>query len=172
MNILFIGGSQGAKVFSKIIPDMIVNLPREIKDKLYIHQQVKEEDIEATQERYAKENIACEVKSFFNNMNEKLAQVDLVIARAGASTISELITFGLPAIFIPYPSAADNHQYYNAKEIEDIGACWLVKEGPDSSMELLQIIKSIGNDSAILNEYSVALKDLRQNASENIIKLI
>ena len=172
LSILIIGGSQGAKVFSKIIPDMIVNLPQTLKDKLYIYQQVKEEDIELIKERYSKENIACEIKNFFNDMNEKLAQVDLVIARAGASTISELIAFKLPAIFIPYPSAADNHQYYNAKEIEDLKAGWIVKEDAVSSMALLQIIKSIDKNPSILKEYSSVFANLKQNASKNIVDLV
>lgn len=172
LNILIIGGSQGAKIFSQMIPNAIGNLPKDIKDKLYIHQQVKSEDIDSIKEQYSQENISCEIKSFFNNMDIKLNQADLVIARAGASTISELIAFKLPAIFIPYPSAADNHQYYNAKEIENIKAGWIVKEETESSIKILEIIKYIDKNPSILKEYSLALKSIDQNASKNIIKLI
>lgn len=172
LNILIIGGSQGAKVFSKIIPNVIINLPKNIKSKLYIHQQVKEEDINSIKEQYSQEGIAYEIKSFFDNMDEKLHQADLVIARAGASTISELIAFNLPAIFIPYPSAADNHQYYNAKEIEDMKGGWVVKEDSESSMKILKIIKSIDKNPSILEDYSLALKSIKQNASHKIITLI
>lgn len=172
LNILIIGGSQGAKIFSKIIPNMIVNLPRSIKDKLYIRQQVKAEDINTIKEKYSQENISHEIKSFFDDMDKKLNQADLVIARAGASTISEVIAFKLPAIFIPYPSAADNHQYYNAKEIENIKAGWIVKENSESSMNILKIIKSIDKDPSILTEYSLPLKSINNNASHRIINLI
>ncbi len=172
LSILIIGGSQGAKIFSKIIPEVIVNLPQAIKNKLHICQQAKEEDIEIIKAKYAKENIACEIKSFFNDMNKQLAQADLMISRAGASTIAELIAFKLPAIFIPYPSATDNHQYYNAKEIVDAGGGWVVKEDSNSSAQLLQIIKLIDKDPAILTKYSNALKGLQQDASANIVKLI
>ena len=171
-SILIIGGSQGAKVFSKIIPDMIANLPKDIKEKLYISQQVKEEDIELLKKKYSQEHIPYEIKSFFDNMDEKLSQANLVIARSGASTISELIKVGLPAIFIPYPTAADNHQYYNAKEIVDQKAGWLVKESSDSASQLLQIIKSIHQDLSILSTYSDNLKKLDMDASNNIAKLI
>ena len=172
LSILIIGGSQGAKIFSKIIPEVIVNLPQAIKNKLHICQQAKEEDIEMIKARYSKENIACVIRSFFNDMNKQLAQADLMISRSGASTVAELIAFKLPAIFIPYPSATDNHQYYNAEEIVKVGGGWVVKEDTNSSAQLLQIIKLIDKDPAILTKYSEALKSLRQDASKNIIKLI
>lgn len=172
LSILIIGGSQGAKIFSKIVPDTIINLPKEIKSKLFIYQQVKEEDIESVKEKYKKEGISCEIKSFFNDMSNKLSLANLVIARAGASTISELIAFKLPAIFIPYPSAADNHQYYNAKAIVDINAGWLVKENDNSHEELSKIIKSIHKDYSILDIYSKELESLKTNSSTNIIDLM
>ena len=172
LSILIIGGSQGAKIFSKIIPDVIIKLPKDIKEKLHISQQVKEEDIELIKEKYSQENISYEIKSFFDNMEEKLSQANLVIARSGASTISELIKAGVPAIFIPYPTAADNHQYYNAQEIVDQKAGWLVKESSDSASQLLQIIKSINQDLSLLNTYSDNLKKLDMDASNNIASLI
>jgi UDP-N-acetylglucosamine--N-acetylmuramyl-(pentapeptide) pyrophosphoryl-undecaprenol N-acetylglucosamine transferase len=172
LSILIIGGSQGAKVFSKMIPDMIVNLPQEIKDKLYICQQAREEDIETIKARYAKENIQCEILSFFNDMNERFAQADLLIARSGASTISEVIKVGMPTVFIPYPTAADDHQYYNAKEIVEAEAGWLVKESNDAHLQLLQIVKTIYKDPSILFSYSEKLKAMDQDASENITKLL
>ncbi|MEK6733673.1 MAG: glycosyltransferase, partial [Pseudomonadota bacterium] len=77
-----------------------------------------------------------------------------------------------PAIFIPYPTAADNHQYLNAKAIVDMGAAWLVKEDNNSHIELLQIIKSIDNDPSILKRFSNILRQEDLDASDNIIKLI
>ena len=172
LSILIIGGSQGAKIFSRMIPEVMINLPQEIKDKLHIVQQVKEEDIGTIKARYKQENISCEVQSFFTDMNKKLAQANLVIARSGASTIAELITTQLPAILIPLPSSADNHQYHNAKEMADLKACWLVEENANAQKNLLQIIKSIDRDPDLLNKYSEALKSLQQNAAENIMRII
>lgn len=172
LKILIIGGSQGAKIFSKIIPDAIVNLPKDVKNNLFVYQQAKEEDIIAIKQRYLKEGIDCEIKSFFDDIHNKFKQVDLVIARAGASTISELIEFSLPAIYIPYPTAADNHQYHNAKELENINAAWVVKEDANTAANILQILKKISQDASILTSYSKSLDNLKQNACENIIKLI
>jgi UDP-N-acetylglucosamine--N-acetylmuramyl-(pentapeptide) pyrophosphoryl-undecaprenol N-acetylglucosamine transferase len=150
---------------------MVINLPQEIKDKLFISQQVREEDIPLLKAQYAKEGIKCEIDSFFSDMAEKLSKADFVIARSGASTIAELIVMGVPAILIPYPTAADDHQYHNAKELADSKASWLVKETPNSHVDILRIVKLINKDPAMLDEYSKALKDMNKDASENISKL-
>lgn len=171
-NILIIGGSQGAKVFSKLIPDMIINLPNEFKEKISICQQAKEEDIVAITERYKQDNIECSIKSFFNDMGKRLATSNLVIARAGASTISELVKIGVPAVFIPYPYAADNHQFFNAKMLVDAKASWLVEESSNAHIELLQIIKSIFKDKTILANYSNSMKAMNKDGCGNILKLI
>ncbi len=172
ITILIIGGSQGAKIFSKIIPAMVVNLPEDIKAKLFIYQQVKQEDIALIEEIYAKEGIDCEIKSFFTDINDKLNRANLVIARSGASTIAELIAVALPGILIPLPTSADNHQYYNAKEIADMNASWLLIEEPNVQNGLLKIVKSISKDSSILDKYSNKLKTLQQDACKNIIEVI
>jgi UDP-N-acetylglucosamine--N-acetylmuramyl-(pentapeptide) pyrophosphoryl-undecaprenol N-acetylglucosamine transferase len=172
LSILIIGGSQGAKVFSKIIPDMIRNLPSEIKEHLRIFQQVKEEDVDLIKEYYAKEGIECEVKSFFNDMDKKLEQANLVIARAGASTIAELIKVGRPAIFIPYPTAADNHQYLNAEILVNSKASWIVEENSNSASELIRVVKEIYRNPEMLKNYSLAIKAMDKNAEEVILQLI
>ncbi len=171
-NILIIGGSQGAKVFSKVIPEMIINLPKEDKENLFLCQQVKEEDITTITAFYKREKIECEIKSFFDDMDKKLANANLVIARAGASTISELVKVGVPAVFIPYPYAADNHQFFNAKEIVDSKAGWVVEESNNTYIELLQIIKSILKDPSILVDYSNHLKEMDRDGCANILKLL
>ncbi len=172
ISLMVIGGSQGAKIFSKMIPDMIINLPKDIKEKIYVCQQVREEDIPSIKEKYAKENINCEIQSFFNDMPKKLSKSNIVIARAGASTISELIRMRLPTIFIPYPTAADDHQLLNAKEIVNSNAGWLVHESNDSHLQLLQIFKSIVKDSSILTLYSTNLEKLDQDGCMNLVELV
>ncbi len=170
--LLIIGGSQGAKIFSRIIPEMVINLPAEIKAKLCIYQQVKEEDVERIKEIYTKEAIECEINSFFTDMNDKLNKANLVIARSGASTIAELITTQVPAILIPLLSSADNHQYYNAKAMTEIGASWLVIEEPSVQSSLLKIVKAISKDPSLLSKRSEKLKSLQQDASKNIAKMV
>jgi len=172
LSILVIGGSQGAKIFSKIVPEVIINLPAEIKAKLHICQQVKEEDVDLITALYTNQGITCEIKSFFNNMAQQFGQANLVIARSGASTIAELIATKLPAILIPLPNSADNHQFYNAKEMDDLSAAWLIEEGPKAKNNMLRIIKSIGQDSQKIEKRISKLESLQQDACENIIRII
>ena len=172
LSILIIGGSQGAKIFSKILPEVILKLPRAIKNKLHICQQVKKEDINLITEIYTKEGITCEVSSFFSNMDKKLSEANLMISRSGASTIAELIATKLPAILIPLPNSADNHQFYNAKEMDDLKASWLLIEDDDIKKKMLEIITSIGENSKLLSQPINKLEELQQDSCKNIIKII
>jgi UDP-N-acetylglucosamine--N-acetylmuramyl-(pentapeptide) pyrophosphoryl-undecaprenol N-acetylglucosamine transferase len=171
-NIVIIGGSQGAKSFSKLIPDAIINLPQEIKQRIHIYQQVKEEDIAILQDCYNKKNIASTIQSFFSNMDEILAKADLLIARAGASTIAEVIKTRTPTIFIPYPFASDKHQHSNALEISNHQAGWLVPESEQTSTEILKLLKQILAKPELLEFCSQNLEKLDKDACNNIYELV
>jgi UDP-N-acetylglucosamine--N-acetylmuramyl-(pentapeptide) pyrophosphoryl-undecaprenol N-acetylglucosamine transferase len=121
LRLLVIGGSQGAKIFSDIIPQAIGALPEELRPRIRIDQQCRPEDVEAVKAAYKALNLQADVQAFFNDMSARLASAHLVIARAGASSISELCVVGRPAILVPLPAATDNHQYFNAQAVEDIG---------------------------------------------------
>lgn len=170
--ILIIGGSQGAKVFSSIIPEALQKLDEKTKSKLLVYQQVRKEDVEELIKVYDKEKIECEIKPFFDDMQERLVKASFLISRAGASTIAELIATQTPSILIPYPSAADNHQYYNAKEIENAKASWLVIEEPQITNKLLKTINEIIQNPEIIEEYSTNLVKMKMDSSEKIIQLI
>lgn len=167
LSILIIGGSQGAKIFSKIIPDMLRNLPKEIKSNIHVCHQVKKEDIDNISNIYDRQNISHEVKEFFSDMDVKLKQTDLVISRAGASTIAELIKTRVPAIFIPYPTAVDNHQHLNAKILSDAKAAWIVPESATSHTSLLKLIQDIYKNPNILKEYANNISALDQFVSKH-----
>ena len=166
--LLVIGGSGGAKIFSKIIPEMIINLPVKIK----IIQQAKEEDIASIKAQYKQAGITCEVKSFFDNMDEKLAQSSLAITRSGASTLAELIAVQLPAILLPLPNSADNHQYYNAKEMDDNGAAWLINQDNNVQSNLLKLVKQIIKNPKLLRNCSNNLLKQRIDATKKLVELI
>ncbi len=127
--ILIFGGSQGAAFFSRKFPEVLLKLPVELQKKLVITQQARPEDKEALTALYADKPFkSVTVQSFFDNMPELLKESHLIIARGGASTITELEVIGRPAIIVPLPSAADNHQMENARQFCDDGAGWLVNE--------------------------------------------
>ena len=128
MHILVTGGSQGASVFSQVVPGALANLPAALRARVRIDQQCREVDLEETKETYRKLGIDVDLASFFVDLPARLAASHLVIARSGASTVSELAVAGRPAILVPLPTAMDNHQYYNANAFEDVGGGWVMTQ--------------------------------------------
>lgn len=160
--IFIFGGSQGAKLFSELIPESIQILMQKQQNlKLNIIQQAALDDQVKIKDIYSKLNINYEFAEFFDNMALKYKEADLVISRAGASTIEELTYIGLPAIFIPLPSAADNHQYYNAKLLADKKAGWCLEQNSISAEELADKILGLISNPQILYD-----------ASQNLLKRI
>ena len=128
VHLLVTGGSQGASVFSEVVPGAIALLPENLRARLRIDQQCREIELETTRAKYAKLGINADLASFFVDIPARLAASHLVIARAGASTVSELAVAGRPAILVPLPNAMDNHQYYNANAFEEVGGGWLMSQ--------------------------------------------
>lgn len=128
LNLLIIGGSQGARVFGEVIPAAIAMLPAELRARLDVVQQVREEQLASARQVYEEAGVKAETAPFFTNMGERLAAAHLVIARAGASTVTELQAAGRPAILIPFAAAADDHQTANADGLLSVGAADLFTE--------------------------------------------
>ena len=127
--IVVMGGSQGAKVFSDLVPQAIEIATKHNPDiKLEVIQQAKIEDIDNIKSIYDKCKIKCEVSDFFHNIPKILVHAHLVIARSGASTIAELIQMSQPAFFVPFPFAAEKHQDFNADVIAKSGGGWWVPQ--------------------------------------------
>lgn len=115
INILVTGGSQGARLFGEVIPKAIIGLPAEQRVRVRIVQQAREEQLEAVRAAYKAAGVSAVVESFFSDMQDRLAAAHLVIARAGASTVTELAIAGRPSILIPLGIAMDDHQTANAE---------------------------------------------------------
>ncbi len=128
-HLLITGGSQGARFLSRELPKALLNLPDSIRAQMIITQQARPEDVDDLQKLYQDAGFyATTVQSFFDNMPELLARSNLVIGRAGSSTLAELAIVGRPGIYIPLPTSADNHQFENARQFAESGAGWLVVE--------------------------------------------
>jgi UDP-N-acetylglucosamine--N-acetylmuramyl-(pentapeptide) pyrophosphoryl-undecaprenol N-acetylglucosamine transferase len=123
--LLVIGGSQGAHSLNQAFAALLAQLDPE---GLAIAHQTGAADLEAVRGAYASAGIDAEVAAFFDDVPERLARADLVIARAGAATVAELCAAGVASILVPYPHAADDHQLANARELERSGACVLVED--------------------------------------------
>ncbi|WP_339426736.1 glycosyltransferase, partial [Pseudomonas proteolytica] len=115
--VLVTGGSQGASVLSQVVPDGLSLLPVAFRRRLQVTHQARIEDNDACRAKYAELSIAADLATYLPDLPEQLAWAHLVIARAGASTLAELTCAGRPAILVPLPSATDDHQTANAREM-------------------------------------------------------
>ena len=159
--ILVTGGSQGAKFFSSIVPEslrIIHQWKPEIKIDLV--QQATVDQHNNLQATYAKTCHKFELAEFFKDMPQRYLNSDLVICRAGSSTIAELIYLGQPAILIPFPFAAENHQFYNAKALTDKNAAWYFEQSSMSSADLAALILTLAADRSLLQDASKKLREL------------
>lgn len=128
VHLLVIGGSQGARVLSEVVPAAVLGLSEALRARLRITQQARPEDLDAVAEIYKAAGIRAEVATFFDDMSERLAASSLVISRAGASTVAELSVVGRPAILIPYAAAMDDHQSANARALAAAEAAIVLPE--------------------------------------------
>lgn len=127
LNILVMGGSLGAAVFSEVLPEAINQLSKKQKSKLSIMQQCREADIDAVKKAYAEMGINAQCETFIENVPEELEKCHLFIGRSGG-TVFEIIAAGRPAIYVPYPHHADQQQKINADAISDKGGAWTIEE--------------------------------------------
>ncbi|MCC2980247.1 undecaprenyldiphospho-muramoylpentapeptide beta-N-acetylglucosaminyltransferase [Sphingomonas sp. IC4-52] len=148
--VLVTGGSQGASVLSKVVPDGLAMLPVAFRRRLQVTHQARIEDIDAARAKYAELEIAADLATYLPDLPEQLGWAHLVIARAGASTISELTAAGRPAILVPLPGATDDHQTANAREITAAGGARTIPQNAFTPSELAKQMQKLGLDPAAL----------------------
>lgn len=158
--ILVLGGSQGAKTFSEIIPQVIKKFPKKIQENFVIYQQCREQDKKDTEEAYKDVPSEIIISSFFNNMPEIYAKTNIIISRAGASSISEILAVGIPSIIVPLAIAADDHQTYNAVEITNKKAGYVIKQKDFNTENLFNIIDHLLENKEELKTFAVNAKSL------------
>jgi UDP-N-acetylglucosamine--N-acetylmuramyl-(pentapeptide) pyrophosphoryl-undecaprenol N-acetylglucosamine transferase len=128
IRILVLGGSQGARVFSEVVPAAIDRLTARWRSRLVITHQCRPESLDAVEDAYRRIGIHAELSAFFDDVPQRLASAHLMISRAGASSVAEITTIGCPAMLVPYPFAADDHQMANARALVEAGAAWLIPQ--------------------------------------------
>ncbi len=173
INIVIMGGSQGAELFSKIIPNAISMLNKNILGKLHIYQQTIENDIKYVKNFYKKLNIAATIEPFFKNPEQLLKIATIFIARAGASTILEVGTIGRPSIFIPILHK-DKQQYINAEQITNNGGGYIIDQNDLTSEILYEKLNDMLSDFKKLEKMAKNARvfAVKNNASKNIANLI
>ena len=143
MNLLVFGGSQGARVLSDTVPDAIALLPDGLRDRLRVAQQARPEDLDRVAQAYDAIGVRAEVEPFFRDIPRRLSEAQLVISRAGASSVADISVIGRPAILIPYAAATADHQTANSRGLVDAQAAVRIPESkltPDSLSDAIAAI--------------------------------
>ncbi|SIT77153.1 UDP-N-acetylglucosamine--N-acetylmuramyl-(pentapeptide) pyrophosphoryl-undecaprenol N-acetylglucosamine transferase [Pontibaca methylaminivorans] len=173
MSLLVIGGSQGARILSDVVPDAVAALPGHLRGHLRVAHQARAEDGERVTAAYAAHGIQAEVKPFFKDIARRISEAQLVIARAGASTIADLTVIGRPAILIPYAAAAGDHQTANARVLVEAGAATLIPESRlDAEVLAGQIGLILGNPDAAVQMSHAAWGAAIPDATQRLVALV
>ena len=150
VRLLVVGGSLGATVLSEVVPAAVAMLPPALLSRLQVVQQCREADLEMVRGKYAELGVAAECAAYITDFPERLRWAHLVIARAGASTVAELACAGRPAIFVPYPSAMDDHQTYNVVDLVEAGGAISFAQRDFTPAEVAKHIQRMALESGAL----------------------
>lgn len=171
-SILVIGGSQGANIFSSIVPKAMKEVRKRYPDKkIKISHQCADPG-EQLKGEYKKLNLTFETEQFFSDMPRKYAEADLVISRAGASTLEEVVQTCKPALLIPLPIAANNHQELNARYLSSKGASWCISQNDSCYLEVASTIIEILDKPELLRKAAINLQALHSRESLTLLNLI
>ncbi len=172
IDLLVVGGSLGARVFSDIVPAALTGLPEDLRTRLRLVQQCRREDMARVSAVYAEAGIAADLSPFFADMAERYAAAHLVIGRAGASTCAELAAIGRPAILVPLPGAIDDHQSANARVLADAGAAVVLSQPQFTATALTAALTSMLRDPDRLSAAAQAAKTGARDAASDLANLV
>ncbi|MGO4571157.1 undecaprenyldiphospho-muramoylpentapeptide beta-N-acetylglucosaminyltransferase [Microvirga sp. 2TAF3] len=177
LRLLVVGGSQGARVMSDIVPPAIELLPPELRSRIVVCQQARGEDLERVRAHYSRLGVSFEAEPFFKDLPQRMAQSHLVISRSGASTVAELAVIGRPSILIPLPGAIDQDQAANAKTLGDIGAAIVLPQVQFTPERLAQEVRSFLEEPdrltlAAAAAHSASITDAAERLAQVVLQLV
>ncbi|MBL4929940.1 UDP-N-acetylglucosamine--N-acetylmuramyl-(pentapeptide) pyrophosphoryl-undecaprenol N-acetylglucosamine transferase [Fuscibacter oryzae] len=173
MSVVIIGGSQGARILSDVVPDAIARLPEGLRHHLRIAQQARPEDHDRVVAAYEAAGVVAEVAPFFADIPRRLSEAQLVISRSGASSVADISVIGRPSILIPFAAAMDDHQTANARGLVDAGAAVLIPEKALDATTLADHMASVlGQPGAALHMSQNALGQGRPDATDRLVALV
>ncbi|MBY0500717.1 MAG: undecaprenyldiphospho-muramoylpentapeptide beta-N-acetylglucosaminyltransferase [Alphaproteobacteria bacterium] len=158
--LLVTGGSQGAKVFGEIVPQAVYLLEPVQQKRLRISQQCRAEFLDMTKALYERTKAKVELSPFLENMGERYKKAHLIISRAGASSAVEAAVVGRPTLFVPYPYAMDDHQFYNSKEVINAGGGWMMREKEFTSIALSNLLSELMTSPWKLSQAAVNIRTI------------
>jgi len=155
--VLVFGGSQGARTLNRAVVEALPQLDQ-FKETLLLLHQTGQTEYNAIREAYAKHSVRAEVSPYIEAMPEAFARADLVVCRAGASTVGELTAAGRAAILVPYPAAANRHQLRNAESLAARGAARVILDRDLNGERLVATIRELLGDPAKLERMETAMR--------------
>ncbi len=170
--LLVFGGSQGARAINQAMIESLAGLREKIPGIHIIHQ-TGQRDYDHVLAAYQQSGISGEVHKFIDDMPGTFGRADLLVCRSGASTVGEITAAGKPAIFVPFPAAADDHQNVNARALERAGAAVVVEESNLGAAYLVDTIAALIGDARRLQSMSAAARSLAHpKAVEEIAEMV
>lgn len=146
LSLLVIGGSQGARILSDVLPDAVGLMEAPLRGRLRLAHQARAEDAARVAERYAELGVNAEVAPFFDDVPRRLAEAQLVVSRAGASSVAELSVVGRPAVLVPYGAATADHQTANARGLAEAGGARIIAEADLTAQTLCAALSGLLSD--------------------------
>ena len=167
VHLLVLGGSLGAQVLNKTVPEALVDLVGEVKIQV-LHQAGKRTLAEA-RNAYAENGVQAEIVEFIDDMADAYGRADLVVARAGALTLSELAAAGVGSILVPYPHAVDDHQTKNAAWLVDAGAALVLPQAELTAKHLRESLQPLLKNRAQLLAMAEAARNIARTDADRIV---
>ncbi len=173
MSLLVIGGSQAAHILAEVVPGAVALLPGNILYHLRVAHQARAEDVEVVRQRYSEIGIVAEVAPFFEDVAARLVEAQLVISRAGASSVADIMAIGRPAIFVPLAAAIKDEQTANAQGPAEAGAAIVIPEEQLTALDLSHKILAVLTNGRRATEMAKAAKSLgKLEATETLVLLV
>lgn len=174
VEIFITGGSTAlTHIFNETVPEALKLLSEDVRERFHAVHQCRETEQEATAERYRSAGVNAEIKSFFDDIPQRLTACHLFIGRAGASSVAELAVVGRPAIYVPYPSHADMQQKYNAEALTLKGGGWIMMQDQFTPQTLAAQLDILIKTPALLQNAAAAAKACGQpNAVKKLADLV
>ncbi|WP_050928018.1 UDP-N-acetylglucosamine--N-acetylmuramyl-(pentapeptide) pyrophosphoryl-undecaprenol N-acetylglucosamine transferase [Aestuariivita boseongensis] len=173
MQLLVMGGSQGARILSDVVPQAIADLPAQVLSNLRVSHQARDEDGERVKAFYAQHGIKADVQPFFQDAPRLISEAQLVISRAGASSVADLTVIGRPSILVPFAAAAGDHQTANARGLVEAGGAIMIPENLlDPGSLTAHMAAVLTNPGAAVKMAHAALAAAKPDAAEELADLV
>jgi UDP-N-acetylglucosamine--N-acetylmuramyl-(pentapeptide) pyrophosphoryl-undecaprenol N-acetylglucosamine transferase len=158
LRVLVVGGSLGARALNTVVPQALALIP--VAQRPVVTHQAGEKQIDELRANYAAAQVQATLTPFIDNTAQAFADADVVICRAGASTVTEIAAVGAAAAFVPFPAAVDDHQTVNARFLVDAGAAWLLPQSTLTPQALADLLQKL--ERPMLMERGIAAKTHQQ----------